>query len=115
MEVKGKIIVVNKVVTGQSKKGTWARQDFVIETGEQYPKKVALSLWGMDLINKYDIVVGLDITASINIESREYNGRWYTEIRAWKLEWSNMAKRPETSKPVENQPSESGIPDDLPF
>lgn len=85
MEVKGKIILVmDPKAIGQ--KGT-LKQEFVIETPGQYPKKVCLSLWGEDKINKYDLQKGLEITASVDIESRESNGRWYTEIKAYKITW----------------------------
>jgi hypothetical protein len=55
-----------------------------LETPGQYPKKVCLSLWG-EKVDENRIAVGERITASINIESREYNGRWYTDVRAWKI------------------------------
>lgn len=89
MDIKGKIIIVQPTQTGTSKSNKpWAKQDFVIETGGQYPKKVALSLWGDESINKYDLKIGMEATFHLNLESREYNGRWYTEARAWKIEWT---------------------------
>lgn len=93
MELKGQIIKVMDVVTGVSKKGQWARQDFILEIPGQYPKKVAMSIWGQEKIDKYDLEPGITVTASIEIESREFNDRWYTEIRAWKLEWNSQQKR----------------------
>lgn len=95
MEIKGKIIQVFPVVTGTGKKGGWAKQEFVLQTEGQYPKKVCIAVWGQDKIDKYDLESAIDITvtASIELESREYNGRWYTEARAWKIEWDTNQKR----------------------
>lgn len=94
MQVEGTIIQVSEPVTGSTKKGgTWAKQDFVIETGGQYKKNIALSLWGDDKIQKYDLEKGLKITAHLDIESREHNGRWYTDIKAWKIEWDENQRR----------------------
>jgi hypothetical protein len=84
MEVKGKVIQVLTPQTGQGKKGTWRKQEFILETQSQYPKKVCLSLWG-DKIDQFKVSAGDTVTASVELESREYNSRWYTEARAWKI------------------------------
>jgi hypothetical protein len=95
MDIKGRIIIVHPVENGMSKSGkAWAKQSFVIETAGQYPKKIALTLWGEDKINQYDLQPGREITAHLELESREYNGRWYTEARAWKIEWTAEGARP---------------------
>lgn len=94
MDLKGKVIIVQPVTSGVSKAGKeWSKLDFVVETGGQYPKKVALTLWGEDKINQYDLQPGLEATFHIELESREYNGRWYTEARAWKIEWTAAARQ----------------------
>ncbi len=85
MEISGKIIAVLPLATGEGKNGTWRSQDYVLETVEQYPKKVCFNLFN-DKINQYPMAVGDDVTVSFDIESREYNGRWYTSIRAWKVD-----------------------------
>lgn len=96
MDIKGRIIIVHPVENGMSKAGkAWAKQSFVIETGGNYPKKIALTLWGEDKINQYDLQPGREITAHLELESREYNGRWYTEARAWKIEWTAEGARPQ--------------------
>lgn len=84
MEVKGKVIQMLAPQTGQGKKGTWRKQEFILETQSQYPKKVCLSIWG-DKIDQFKISTGDMVTASVELESREYNSRWYTEARAWKI------------------------------
>jgi len=94
MELKGKVIQVMPVQSGMGKSGkAWAKQEFVVDQGGQYPKKVCMSLWGEDKINNYDLQEGLELTASIELESRESNGRWYTEVRAWKITWTPEARK----------------------
>jgi hypothetical protein len=124
MNILGKIIKVLPLVEGSGKKGTWQKQEFILETPGQYPKQVCLSLWGQEKIDKYDLQVGLTVTAHIELESREYNGRYYTEVRAWKIEWDanqrrwtpggeepKKEQRPET---VKQEVVDNGV-DDLPF
>ncbi|WP_288020085.1 DUF3127 domain-containing protein [Tenuifilum sp.] len=91
MEIKGKLIKLLDQQSGQGKNGTWVKQEFIIETQEQYPRKVCISLWGDKVKELESIQVGDLLTASINIESREYNGKWYTDIRAWRIVKENSA------------------------
>lgn len=93
LEIKGKILQILPTQTGMGKKGAWHKQEFILDIGGQYSKKLCLSLWGEELINKYDLEPGLEITAHLDLESREHNGRWYTEARAWKIEWSAQARK----------------------
>lgn len=72
---------------GISAKGTeWKKQEYVLETQEQYPKKVCFTLFGGDRIAQAGIQAGELITLYFDIESREYQGRWYTNINGWKVE-----------------------------
>jgi hypothetical protein len=116
MDVKGKVIQVLPLQTGMGKKGPWKKQEFIVETQSQYPKKVCLSVWG-DKVDQFGITVGQSISASVELESREYNGRWYTEARAWKLDKSNGGYSdgppPATEEPFVSDSNNSG--DDLPF
>lgn len=91
--VKGKVLQVLEIQKGSGKKGVWEKQDFLLDQGGQYPKKLCISLWGQANIDKYDLEPGLEITAHLELESREYNGKWYTEARAWKIEWTAQARR----------------------
>lgn len=63
----------------------WKKQDYILETQGQYPKKICFSLWG-DSVDRCALQVGEVVTAQIDIESREFNSRWYTEVRAWRLD-----------------------------
>lgn len=85
MEISGKIIAVLPMATGQGKNGMWRSQDYVLETADQYPKKVCFNLFN-DKIDQYPMAIDDMVNVSFDIESREYNERWYTTIRAWKVD-----------------------------
>lgn len=86
MEVKGKIIAVLPEISGTSKAGNpWKKREYVLETLENYPKKVHFDFFG-ERADQFPLSVGDLITLSFDIESREYQGRWYTSIRGWKAE-----------------------------
>ena len=85
MEIEGKIITILPEATGQGKNGMWRSRDAVLETGGQYPKKVCFNLFG-DFIDKWPIAIDNHVKVHFDIESREYNGRWFTGIKAWKVE-----------------------------
>ena len=84
MEIEGKIIVKLPLQSGTSKTGNqWRKQEYVMETLDSYPKKVKFDFFG-DRADQYPLEVGDIITLSYDIESREFNGRWYTDIRGFK-------------------------------
>jgi hypothetical protein len=118
--LKGKLYKILPVQTGTGKNGTWTKQDFIIETDDQYPKKVLFSAWG-DKATDFDrYKVGDKLTVSFNAESREYNEKWYTELRAWKIEGgSGASSKPETNDELPGDVSTftatSSDDQDLPF
>jgi hypothetical protein len=115
MELKGKVIQLLPLQTGMGKKGQWKKQEFIVETQSQYPKKVCLSAWG-DKIDQFNVAAGDIVNISVDLESREYNGRWYTEARAWKLEKSgNSGNAAPDHTGDEPFASASTSTDDLPF
>lgn len=85
MELAGKIVQILEKQTGEGKNGTWEKQDYVLEIPGQYPKKVCFNIWGAK-IGQFNIQNGEFINIGIDLESREYNGRWYTDVKAWKVE-----------------------------
>jgi hypothetical protein len=97
LEITGKLYKILAEQTGAGKNGNWVKQEFVIETTEQYPKKVCCSVWGDKVEALKNFQPGDQIKVSFNLESREYNERWYTDIRAWKIE--------KQSGSVENSPA----------
>ena len=86
MEIKGRIIAVLDKKQGAKDGKTWASQDFVIETLEQYPKRCMFNVFGEDKIKQFNIQQGGEYLVKFDINAREYNGRWYNDIRAWKVE-----------------------------
>jgi len=84
MEITGKIIELLTEKSGQSANGQWRKQEYVLQTEAEYPKKVCFMVWG-DKIDQLNIKQGENLTVSIDLESREYNGRWYTDVKAWKV------------------------------
>ncbi len=86
MEIVGKIIAVLPEQSGIAKNGNpWKVQAYVLETTEQYPRKVHFEIFGEERIKQYPCAIDQLVTVSFDIESREFNGRWYTSIRAWKV------------------------------
>jgi len=122
MEVRGKIVTVLPVQTGEGKNGTWKKQDYVIDYDQQsqYPRKMMFNLWG-DKIDQFNIQEGQSVKVSFDIDCREYNGRWYNDIRAWKVEADDgmpagsdfSQSATQTPSTPEMLPSDDGS--DLPF
>ena len=86
MEIKGKVINVLPIQKGVSKQGKeWAKATVIIETEGQYPKKIALD--NMKNADSFSaLAIGTEGTFHIEVESREFNGRWYTSVNCWKWE-----------------------------
>ncbi|EGJ71181.1 hypothetical protein Bcop_0974 [Bacteroides coprosuis DSM 18011] len=87
MEFSGKVIAVLPVKSGTSKVGNpWMVQEYVVESNEMYPKKMCFDVFGEDKIKQFDIKMGEELTVSFDIDAREWQGRWFNSIRAWKVE-----------------------------
>ncbi len=87
MEIIGKLLMKLPLQSGIGRTGnSWQKQEFVIETVEQYPKKVCANLWGDKLDMLETVNIGDMVKVSFSLESREFNGKWYTDVRAWKIE-----------------------------
>lgn len=136
MNISGKVVQVLPLQQGTSKAGNpWQKQEFVLEQGGQYPRKVCISLFGDNVAKTPQ--VGQDVMVSVDIDSREFNGRWYTEIKAWNIvlagaQQAAPAPQP-TYQPPQPQPDyqkaypqqqavapapatpQAGVADDLPF
>ena len=117
MEISGKIIAVLPLQSGQGKNGLWRSQDYVLETSDQYPKKVCFNLFN-EKIDKFPIALNEMVTVSFDIESREYSGRWYTTIRAWNVKKNTEDNPAEGVQSSEIPPFSAtkhpsfGLPDD---
>ena len=124
MEITGKIIAVLPERGGISKTGNeWKMQEYVLETHEQYPKKMCFNVFGADKIAQFNIQAGDELTVSFDINAREYNGRWYNDVRAWRVERGTVAAAGAADIPVINAPKvevpdfgkSDNDADDLPF
>jgi hypothetical protein len=85
MQLTAKLIQLLPLQTGTGKNGAWKKQDIIVETEATYPKKICISIWG-DKINENLLKVGNQLKIDFDVESREYNNRWYTDVKAWKIE-----------------------------
>ncbi|MEN9919715.1 MAG: hypothetical protein RL662_2151 [Bacteroidota bacterium] len=122
MQLTAKLIQVLPLQTGMGKNGEWKKQDIVVETDGQYPKKVCISIWG-DKASESVLQIGNILDISFDVESREYNGRWYTDVKAWKVDIAmatdGYAAAPPASYPQQAAPAPVDFggdsADDLPF
>lgn len=114
MDITGRITRVLPLVTGQGRNGEWRKQEFVIEIeAGGFQKKVCFSLWG-DKIDQSPLVENEVVKIYFDLESREYNQRWYTEARAWKVEKQAVtAAAPAAAAPA--APPSNGSPFDEPL
>ena len=91
LEISGQIIEILPEQSGVSKAGKeWTKQEFVIETQEQFPRKVCFTLFGDKVSLISGISVGDNVNVAFNLESREFNGKWFHNINAWKLEKTSV-------------------------
>lgn len=99
-QVKGTVIQILRPETGVSKAGKeWKKQEFVIETNEQFPKKVCFTLFGdkSSLLN--GISEGTEVEVHFNVESRDFNGKWFHNINAWKIDTASASNAPSNYPP----------------
>ena len=110
MEVVGKIIQVLPLQEGVGRNGNpWKLQGYVLETFDQYPRKVHFELFGEDRIKNNPCDIDQVVTVSFDIESREFNGRWYTSIRAWKIQQGDMTQA-NAAAPAPAAPAQPAAP-----
>ncbi len=132
MDISGKLSLHLPITTGEGKNGTWQKSGFVVETSnEKYPKKVCFTTWGDTIAQSQVFQAGEEVKVSFDVESREYQGKWYSDIKAWKVERNvggtanaapaapqNFPKNNTSETPASSGTSESfnvTQDDDLPF
>jgi len=129
MEIIGKLIQKMPMQSGISKTGnSWQKQEFVIETMDQYPRKICAQLWGEKTAVLESLNIDDKVVMSFDVESREFNGKWYTDVKAYKLEMVATGTQNQQSasvipavSPAQELPREfetftdENISDDLPF
>lgn len=134
MELTGKIIAVLEPRGGVSNRtgNAWKSQEFVIEVPGQYPRKCVFTVFGEERLNQFNIQNGEELTVSFDIDAREYNGRWYNDIRAYNVTRGaapvtapqatpfppQQEANPQAAAapfPPAQEPAGEGSADDLPF
>jgi hypothetical protein len=101
MQVIAKLLQKLPLQTGQGKNGTWQKQDIIVETDGQYPKKICLSLWG-DKFSNITLTEQQTYKFDIDLESREFSGRWFTDVKAWRIEAFDASTHPQTTNNTNN-------------
>ena len=93
--------------SGISKAGNaWKKQEYILENNEgQFPRKICFTCFGQTA-DTIQLQVGQRIIASFDVESREYNGRWFTEARLWRAvpDEAPVAGAPVTAAPTAGTP-----------
>ncbi|MCL3780638.1 DUF3127 domain-containing protein [Prolixibacteraceae bacterium JC049] len=120
LQISGQIIQILPVQSGVSKAGKeWQKQEFVIETEEQFPKSVCFTLFNdkINILQGYN--QGDQVDVGFNLESREFNGRWYHNINAWKIDRvqneAAAGMMPPEFAPEDVPPPAEDSVNDLPF
>ena len=96
MDITGRIIAVLPERSGVSQRSgsEWKVASYLLETQEQYPKKMCFEVFGTDRIAQFNIQVGEMMTVSFDIDAHEYNGRWFNSIRAFRVDRNIQAPAP---------------------
>lgn len=127
MDIIGKAIAALPVKSGVSQRTgeQWQSREYVIETQEQYPKRMCFEVFGIDKLKEFNIRNNDLIKVHFDISAREYNGKWYNSIRAWKVEHVNpdgsavgstaAAPVAQAQAPAAPAPAAQESEEDLPF
>ncbi len=125
LEIEGRIASKLGVQSGTSARGPWAKQEFIVEYQDgNFPTNACFNVWGEDKVKDLEkFQVGDQVRISFTISSREFNGRWYTDLRAWRIAPAGNQAPAAPSAPadpaapapsIEDMPGEFAG-DDLPF
>ena len=125
MDFVGVVYRALPVQSGTSARGQWQKQEVVFELPDEFSRKVCVTFFGDRVSDAASLQVGEKVNVSVNIESREYNGRWYTDVRAWRIQKVQPEQQAPTAAPIPDLPpmataepamaSGAEPVDDLPF
>ena len=104
MEITGKVVRLGTLTEGTSARGPWRKQELIIETEEQFPRTVCLICWTNQIEEIQRFAPGQTIKAQIDISSREFNGKWYTDVRVWRFDPIGVAAAPAAPAAAPAQP-----------
>lgn len=110
MEITGNIIAVLPERTGTSSKGEWKCASYVLETQEQYPKKICFDVFGADKISQFNIKQGEYLTVSFDINAHEYQGKYFNSVRAWNVSRPQAAPQSQQTIPQQTPVAQQQAP-----
>ncbi len=123
MEFEGVVYKILPPTSGTSARGEWKRQDVVFELPQEFSRKICVTFFNKDA-DVAQLREGMTCMVSVNVESREFNGRWYTDVKAWRVQ-PKLAETPAETPampempPFTEEPAFAATPaaevDDLPF
>lgn len=106
MQLNVKLLQTMSLQSGMGKNGEWKKQDFIFETLDaKYPKKICATFWAENIPEK--LILGNTFTLDFDIESREYNGKWYTDVRAWRITPLDRSETKQQDKEPEKNNNDS--------
>lgn len=122
MDFEGTVLTVLPVVKGTNARGEWIKQEVIFEQPGEFNRKICVGFWGDKAAEAGTLRPGEVVNISANVESREFNGRWYTDVRAWRMTRkapAAAAPAPDVLPPLDafvpEEPADSKEVDDLPF
>lgn len=114
MNLTAKLTQLLPLQTGAGKNGPWKKQDIIVETEGPFPKKVCVSIWG-EKIDNTQLQIGNHLRIDFDLESREYNERWYTDVKAWKIDVLTEVTGTNSSNTTQPMSSDDHDDIELPF
>lgn len=116
MELEGTVYAILPAVNGTSAKGNWTRQDMVIEfKSGDFNRKLSLTFWGDKTSQIANLSVGEKVKAHFDLESREFNGKWFTTAQAWRVDRNINVQQTQSAPNIEEIGSSSDYEDEIPF
>ncbi len=117
MDLTGKVIAIMEARSGVSQRtgNPWMMQDYVIEIPGNFPRRMVFNVFGEEKIKQYNIQVGEEITVQFDIDAREYNGRWFNDIRAWNVMRGQPAQAVPDAATAMGQTAAAAQPANAPF
>ena len=103
MEFEGVVYKILPATQGTSARGEWKKQEVIFELPQEFSRKICVIFFNKES-DVARLKEGATYTVSVNIESREFNGRWYTDVRAWRVQPKQ-----------EEVPTPASMPDMPPF
>ncbi len=105
METTAKLTQITNATEGTSQKGPWRKATVVFETQEQYPKTIAVDFFNTRLEQATKIPLGTVCKVGFDISSREFNGKWYTNLNGFSIEAVAMAPSEQAQQAYNPQPT----------